>query len=393
MDCQDALSRIAGLERGESPDAGTRAHLTGCPACRSRAALLDALGDRVREVLETVGPAPASPAAIRLAAGGRPNRRAWVAAAAALLLLIGGLAALSRSPAGPGGLATPSPVPADREVAGAEADGGRFTSTAGDVLEVAAGSAVHYVPASGERAASLRLASGACWAENRTLLEIDGPAPLSLSPGSAAELSVEGPAPALASLLSRDAWAEEGGPALRIRLISGEARARGRRIPPGTTALVTAEKVGDATALGDADWARIESWRARRIAAAAGRHGKPLDALLPASGRLRLPASGRRTVLSGEFTTEGSHLLIRYPASHGTGRLSLGNLPAWGDGRWHRLSVRTGDDGAEVFLDGRRILAAPFQPADDGEPEVLSLEARGAGFRVRALAVGEDAGW
>lgn len=351
MDCAEALDRLSAADG--TPVPGLPTHLEACPACRGvagRLARLDLLG---REALAWEGlvPVPALPR--------RTGALRWVAAAALLLLTI--TLAWRREEG-----TRPAPTP--------------IAPTPG--LEIL------LEPAEGARlrreGALLFLESGTCWVAlgPATSLELAGPLPLLLTPGTQAELRIDR---APAALLLREASAATG-PVLLVSIVSGEARAGTLAIPAGIRARLEAGRDPVLEPLGGDALAAIDAWRSRRLEAAASerRHQGLLSLQAPAF----LPLGSPACFTAGVRRVTG-HLVLRYPLAGGFGETTLGGLPAWGDGAWHRVSVRSGPAGAEIFLDGRRLLAVPPAKRREGKPEA-GLGVRGGSLEVEDVRAGPE---
>jgi hypothetical protein len=239
--------------------------------------------------------------------------------------------------------------------------------------------------------------------ETAQALDVEAPVPLRLDAGTQAELLAPASSARLEPLLLKEA-AAEGPDSLQLSVLSGEARSSEYGIPAGTVAVLRAGRPPAPGILTEEDRARIEGWRAERLAGLATRRYAPEElaaagdavleqgvARLRGRGWIRLKGAGPRLALAAEVRVSGAHLMLRYPLHDGgTGETTLGSLPAWRDGGWHRLAVRTGRDGAEVFLDGRRILKSPPHPVRGGSPGELALGAEGGSLDLKSLALGED---
>lgn len=364
MDCQEILTRVAQHEGGDRLPSGVQGHLEGCPSCREQAGRLLELDAFAREHLK----APA----VTLPRLRRPLR---VPALAASALLAAGAGLLifqhTSSPT--------TPVPASLPAAPGIRDdtGGELESAPGTVAEL--------------RSRRLSLRAGACWVEARETLELEIPLKARIAAGSQVELTLLERKDALSWNWLRAAEADES-PALRISVVAGEVELSDLPGSPCLRAGSRGRVVGGilkTDPLTEIHLAEIEAWRARSLEARA-RPVPDCKAAILVEGRfLEAPASPRGAVLTARLRHVTGHLVLRYPLPGGAGETTLGDLPVWRTRDWHRLVLKSGASGADIFLDGRRLLKVPPLPVREaGSPGAAALGVRGGSAEVADLSVG-----
>ena len=238
------------------------------------------------------------------------------------------------------------------------------------------------------------------------------PVPVVLPAGARVEIRWSPSASKATWSLLKEACAAEEFTELHLPVLAGEALVRGTRIQTGQRVRIPLASQAPLASepIREEDLDRIERWRAQRIGSKVSWScaAKEIVARHPEAARLQgevavleaspqetvfvsLPRTAFPAVFWAEVRAVGGHLVLRYPMLGGTGETLLGDLAAWKVEGWHRLAVRSGRSGGEVFLDGRSLLRLP--------PEAISLKARtepalgvrGGSVQVRALGGGEDA--